>query len=146
MGRLADDDRRIAVLGGLRLEVLDDDRLAGLVDVPPEADQRDGDLGDVDAPLDPVREADDLSFRVVDGDVDDLRVEDVADLVADQLVHAAHLELLGQSLLDAVDDRELGSALVGLGEQALRLVEQSSVLECHAEARGERGEEPKIRL
>ena len=46
--------------------------------------------------------------------------------------------------LDAVDERELGGALIGLGQQALRLVEEARVLERHAEARGQRHQQPNI--
>ena len=42
----------------------------------------------------------------------DLGVEDLLDLVADQVVHRLHVELGGEALLDAVDDRQLGRALV----------------------------------
>ena len=144
MRGLADDDGWVAVLRRLRLEILDDDRLACLVDVPPEADQRDGDLRDIDAALDAVGEADHLRLRVVDCDVDDLGVEDVPDLVANERVHPTHLQLLGQALLDAVDDREFGGTLVGLGEEALRLVEQAGVLGGDAEAGSQRGEESHV--
>ena len=55
---------------------------------------------------------------VVDADVDDLGVEDLADLVADEVVHRLHVEVGGEALLDAVDDRQLGRPLVGLGQEA----------------------------
>ena len=74
------------------------------------------------------------AVQVEDADVDDLRVEDLVDLVAHQVVHRLHVELGGEALLDAVDDRQLGRALVGLSEQSLRLVEQARVLEGHAQA------------
>ncbi len=66
------------------------------------------------------------------------------DLVADQLVHRLHVELGGQAFLDAVDDRQLGRSLVGLGQQALRLVEQPGVLERDAQAARERGQQPNL--
>jgi hypothetical protein len=44
------------------------------------------------------------------------------------------------ALLDAVDHRQLGVALLGLLQQALRLVEQACVFERHAHARGHRTE------
>ena len=56
-------------------------------------------------------------------------IEDLADLVADRVVDALHVELGGERLLHAVDDRELGRALLALLEQALRLVEQARVFE-----------------
>ena len=66
--------------------------------------------------------------------------------VADQVVHRLHVELGREALLDAVDDRQLGRALVRLGEEPLRLVEQPGVLEGHAQARGDRRHEPLVRL
>ena len=87
-----------------------------------------------------VREADEPGFLVVDGDVDDLGVEDLLDLVPDEVVHRLHVELLGESLLDAVDDRQLGRPLVGLGQQPARLVEQPGVLERDAQAGRERAQ------
>ena len=83
---------------------------------------------------------------VVDPDVDDLGVEDLVDLVADELVHRPACRAGRQALLDAVDDRQLGGPLVGLGQQALRLVEQAGVLERDAQARGERREQPLVGL
>jgi hypothetical protein len=59
--------------------------------------------------------------------------------VADQVVHALHLEVLGEAPLDVVDERELGVALTGL-------LEQPRVLERDAEAAGERREQADVRL
>ena len=59
---------------------------------------------------------------------------------------ACEVELLGQGVADVVDDRELGIALVGLGQQALRLVEQARVLERDGHARGERAEQAFVGL
>ena len=71
---------------------------------------------------------------VVDGDVDDLRVEDLAQLLADDVVDRLLVELAGDRLLDAVDHRELGDPLP-------RLVDEPCVLERDAEACGKRAEE-----
>ena len=68
---------------------------------------------------------------VEDADVDDLRVEDLLDLVADDVVDRLQLELAGDRLLHAVDQRELGVPLPGL-------VHEPRVLERDAEAAGER--------
>ena len=65
-------------------------------------------------------------------------MEDVTDLVADRVIDALDVELGGKRLLDAVDDGELGGALLGLLEQALRLVEEARILERHAHRVGER--------
>ena len=48
---------------------------------------------------------------VEDADVDDLGVEDLLDLVADDVVDRLQFELSGDRLLDAVDQRELGVPL-----------------------------------
>ena len=63
------------------------------------------------------------------------RVEDRPDPLADELDDRLEVELLGERLADLVDDRELGGALVRLGQQPLRLVEQPRVLEGDAHAR-----------
>ncbi|MCK7480959.1 MAG: hypothetical protein M0C28_29945 [Candidatus Moduliflexus flocculans] len=41
---------------------------------------------------------------VVGRDHHDLRLEDIADLVADQVIDGLNVEMLGKSQLDAVDD------------------------------------------
>ena len=64
-------------------------------------------------------------------------VENLADLVADRVVDALDVELRGERRLHAVDDRELGVALLGLLQQPLRFVEQTRVLERDAHARGD---------
>ena len=77
-------------------------------------------------------------FALVEhGDVDHLRVEDLMEPVADEVVHRLHLEVLGQAALDVVDQRELGVALPGL-------LEQPGVLERDAQAPGERRQEPDV--
>ena len=71
---------------------------------------------------------------------------DLADLVADRVVDALHVELGGERLLDAVDDGELGRALLALLEQALGFVEQPRVFERDAHAVGERLQQPHVRI
>ena len=51
------------------------------------------------------------------------RVEHFAQLVADQIDDRLEVELSSQTLLDRIDDRELGVALLCFFEQALRLIE-----------------------
>ena len=114
--------------------------------MPPKADQRDRQIRHVDAALDHIGETDNVRLRVVDRDVDHLRVKDVPDLVPDECVHRLHVELLRKTLLDAVDDCQLGGPLVGLGQQPARLVEQASILERYAQARGESREELHVGL
>ena len=70
--------------------------------------------------------------------------EHLAQLVADEVDDGLEVELGGHALLDAVDHRQLGGALLGLLQQALRLVEQARVLERHAHARGDRLEQAHL--
>ena len=88
-------------------------------------------VGEADAPLDRVRVAGQPGGEVEDADVDDLGVEDLLDLVADDVVDRLHLELTRERLLHAVDQRQLGVPLP-------RLVHQPRVLQRHAEAAGQR--------
>ena len=77
--------------------------------------------------------------RIQDADVHDLRVEDLADPLADEVVHRLHLEVLGERPLHVRDDSELGVAL-------LRLLEQPGVLERDAQAPGDRREQADVGL
>ncbi len=94
--------------------------------------------------LDRVREPDEACRPIDDPDVDDLGVEDLLDPLADEVVHRLHLDVGGESGLDAVDDRQLGGPLVGLGEQASCLVDEPGVLEGDAQAAGERRQHPDV--
>ena len=67
-------------------------------------------------------------------DVDDLRVEDIADPVADGVIDRLQVELARERLLDAVDQGQLSVALPGL-------VHQPRVLERDAQAPRQRLEE-----
>ncbi len=91
-----------------------------------------------------VRVVDPIRLRVIDANAHVRLIENLADLVADGVVDALHVELGGERLLHAVDDRELGRALLALLEQALRLVEQARVFERDAHAVGERLEEAHV--
>ena len=75
---------------------------------------------------------------VVPADADVAGREDLAQLVADERRRSPGSRAPRRALLDAVDDRELGVALLGLLQQPLRLVEQARVLERHAHAGGDR--------
>ncbi len=85
--------------------------------------------------LEVVRHRHQAGRPVVERDRHVLRAEDLADLVADEIDDRLEIELRGEPLLHAVDDRELGGALLALLEQALRLVEEARVLERDAHAR-----------
>jgi hypothetical protein len=63
------------------------------------------------AALDDVREVHDPRRLVQGHDPDDLRVEDLLDPVADGVVDRLRLELAGECVLHAVDQRELGVPL-----------------------------------
>ena len=87
-----------------------------------------------------------LRIVVVPADADVVGVEDVAQLVADQVDDRLEVELGGHALLDRVDHRQLGRALLGFLEQPLRLVEQARVLECHAHAVRQRAQQAQVGL
>ena len=78
-----------------------------------------------------------VRFPIGDPDVDDLCIEDLLDPVAYELIHRLHVEVLGESALHVVDQRELGVALPGL-------LEQPGVLERHGEAAGEGREQSDV--
>ena len=89
-------------------------------------------------PFDGVREVDQPVRLVEDPDVQHLRIEDLAQPLAHEVVHRLDVELRGEALLDLVDDRQLRRPLVGVGEEALCLVEQAGVLERDPHRRGNR--------
>ena len=76
-----------------------------------------------------------IGARIVPADADVAGLEHLAQLVADQIDDRLEIELRGHPLLDAVDHRELGGALLGFLQQALRFVEQARVLQRDAHAR-----------
>jgi hypothetical protein len=80
----------------------------------------------------------------VQANIDGLRIEDLLDLVAHQVVHRLHVEPGSESFLDAVDDRQLSRAFVRFLEQPLRLIEQSRTLERHAQTARERREQSDV--
>ena len=72
----------------------------------------------------------DFARLVIDpADADVVGLQNLPQLVADEVDDALEVERAGHPLLDAVDHRELGVALLGLLQQALRLVEQARVLQ-----------------
>ena len=83
-----------------------------------EALQRVGIPGLVLSPLDGVLTVRKGCRGVVRPDVDHLRVEDLLDLVADDLIDRLHFELAGERRLHAVDQRQLGIALPRLLDRA----------------------------
>ena len=60
----------------------------------PHRDER-GLIRRTDAPLDAVREPDEPGVEVEHANVDNLGIEDLLDLVADEVVHRLDVELLG---------------------------------------------------
>ena len=141
---MQDSDRLAHVLDALAGIFVEDERLPGLEDMRPWAFDRHRLVGEAHATLDRVRELDLAGLTIDDADVDYLGVEDLLDLAADHLIHRLHVEPFGETTLNLVDDRQLGRALVGLGEQALGLAEQAGVLERHAHARCECAEQSLV--
>ena len=136
LGRLPGQHRWIAIPLRLARHVhIDQERLAGLHHVPPEADHWHRLVGEAHAALDRVGKAQHVGRLVVDGDVDDLSVEDVPQLVADAVVEGLHVELAGDDRLDAVDDRELGIAPPGLLDRACARERCADVLPDEGEQR-----------
>ena len=91
------------------------------------------------AALDDVRELGQPRRLVERGDRDNLRVEDLLDPVADRVVDRLRIELTGNRVLHAVDQRQLGVPLS-------RLVHQPRVLECDAQAAGQRRQQADVVL
>ena len=77
--------------------------------------------------LDRIREPD-LTCLVIDHtDIHGLRVEDLVEPLADEVVHRLHLEVLGEPPLDVVDEGELGVPLACLLEEARVLESDTQV-------------------
>ncbi len=85
-----------------------------------------------------------VGLAVVQADRHVLRAEDLGDLVTDEIDDRLEVELRGEPLLDAVDDGQLGGALLAFLEQALRLVEEPRILERGAKRRGDRHQQTDI--
>ena len=85
-----------------------------------------------------VRERDLVPDAVIQGDVHVPGIEDRGEALADELDDGLEIELLHQRGADLVDHGEFGVPLLGLGEEALRLVEEAGVLERDAHARSKR--------
>ncbi len=96
--------------------------------------------------LERIEEVDLVRFLVPPTDTDIAGAEHLAQLVADEIDDGLEVELGRHPLLDAVDDRELGGALLGFLQQMLRLVEEARVLERDAHARGDRAEQAYLSL
>ena len=74
---------------------------------------------------------------VVPADAQVLRAQHLADLLAHQLDDAVKVELAGDALLDAVDDGQLGIALLGFFQQTLGFVEAQRALQRHGHGRAD---------
>ncbi len=127
--------------------LVDDQRLAGGEHVPAKSLVGIGHVLHCD-PLPvfvAIREVHRPSVRVDDADAHIRVVEEVPDLIADQVVYGLHVQLRRQPLLHAVNDRQLGGALLGLLEQPLCFIEQASVLQRHAHAVGQGLQQAHVR-
>jgi hypothetical protein len=139
-GGLAGDRRRVAVLDARRFHALEDgQRLTRLHHVLPEADDRQRHVREVDAALDLVDEAQNAGVLVEHGDVDGLRVEDLSELLADGVVDRLLVELAGDRLLHAVDQRQLRVPLP-------RLLDRASARERGAHVLPDEGEQVPVLL
>ena len=96
--------------------------------------------------VDVVREPDHVRLRVVQRDEQRVDREDRRTRSPTSSMIAAKSSCLASAFADVVDDRQLGVALVRLGQQPLRLVEQPGALEGDGHARGERAQEPLVGL
>ena len=132
--------------GGADGVAVDDERGLRVEHLLPEPDPGQRLVLEAHAALDRVRELDQAIPRVEDADVHDLRVKDLLDLVADEVVHRLRLEARREALLDAVDDRQLGRALLGLAKEDVGLLEQARVREGDAHARRDRRDDLLVGL
>ena len=109
MRRLADDRFRVVVLDERCVHPLENGQgLASFHDVLAEPHHRQRHARIVNPALHLIHEAQEPCIRVVDGYVDDLRIEDVAQLLANEVVDRLLLELARDRLLHTVDQREFG--------------------------------------
>src|SRR6185437_964190 len=77
-------------------------------------------------------------------DADLVGLQNLAQLGADEVDDLAEVELRRDALLDAVDDGQLGGALLGFLQQSLRLVEEMRIVECNPEGCRDRGQDTHI--
>jgi hypothetical protein len=87
-----------------------------------------------------------LRFGVPPADTHVAGVKHFAQLVADEIDDALEIERARHALLNTVDHRELGIALLGLFEKALRLIEEARVFKRGAERRGDRRKQSYVRI
>jgi hypothetical protein len=121
VGRLAATDVRVPVLDERCVHVLEDgERLARLHHVLAEADHGQRYVRVLDAALDLIHEPQQSRGLVVNSDVGGLRVEDLVKLLADDVVDRLGVELAGDRVLDAIDQRQLGIPLTRLVDEAAR--------------------------
>ncbi len=124
---LVAEHRAAVLLGFLGKVLVDHQRRARLEDLGSESAALGHRLMRLPfATLDQVREVHEPGRLVHDRDEQALRVEDLPDPVADGVVDRLLVELPGDRLLDAVDQRQLGVPLA-------RLVHEPRVLECNAQ-------------
>ena len=115
--------------------LIDEQRLASLYDLAcqsfAESERREGFaklIGEMDQP----------GFRVEQGDIDDVGVEDFLHPVADQLDRAFEFRFRDERLTDRADGAQLGGAGFGHLEQALSFVKQACIGHRNAHIGGDR--------
>lgn len=97
------------------LERSEEERLLGLEDDRRQAGAKEHRLNhDPVVVLAEVGQVDQIRLAVEERDVRGLGREDVSDLVANDVDDRLHVQLLSKRLLDAVDNRQLGRALLQL--------------------------------
>ena len=139
-GWFSRDRERIARLDASPFHILvDDDRLACLQRDPAEAHDLDRVVDQSNATLQRIREPDHARVPIDHPDVDGLRVEDLPDALAHEVVHALHLEVLGEATLHVVDERQLCGPLP-------RLFEEARVLKRDAQTAGERHQQADVTI
>src|SRR5581483_3999158 len=85
-----------------------------------------------------------IGLGVVGHNKERLRVEQVADFIADQIENRLKVELGRQALLDAVNNRQFRRALLLRLKKALGFIEQARIFEGDAHGRREGLQQPYV--
>src|SRR5688572_26198372 len=75
---------------------------------------------------------------------DPLSVKDLTDLVPDRVVNALHIQLGGQRLLHAIDNRQFSITFLSFFEQTLGLIEEARILERGAQRCSDGGQQTQF--
>ena len=118
----------VAMLQGQRAEIpVDEERLARVYDLQPKTVRRPGRDDTAVALFVRVGHGDQVSVGIIGDDIDDIHIEDFADLLSDQLIDRVHVQLRGKRFLDVVDHQQFRKMLLYLLLQGrILLFKQSS--------------------